>query len=749
MANTSEEMAKKLQEAFKLIADHSKKTEGHWHQVANSIDDITAQFNKGFLGVFGQTTGFHTSLKAISSTLSSSFRGSNEHLSKMQSQLDELVDKADSLRGFSTHAPSAEFEKANKQAIAYRAVLGQHVALTSQVGQIMSSKWTPALLGTVGALESSVKFSHMLNVELIKASSDAATRSRLMGEIAKTQMTTGADLQHTGKAAAALVNYGVHLRDNFKETLDLVVKMEEGLGSSFETSAQMVVSVQRIGGSVQKVADGIARVKADTALAADEAAKFATQISQAVMMLKPGSGSLVDQTSEYINRLAGALKELTGSGGDIVNMLSSFTTEAGMMGAATLGATPDFLASPEQTKKVTERFVKYVDTQLAGTKGFQRMATVTLLAEQFNTTASVVSNARAMMEKFNETQRNSTKLQEEWRNQTSEISKVFDRMFRSIGALLHAAVLPALQLLRPSLAFVADLVQKLSNSTTAIRVTGGLLLAGTVMLTYQLGRLAMRMALATAAARVYEAQMDLPGLGRAGGGVTRLLSRWLPGITGYLARLSGFLTGGVVAAGLSALAVGVGAGMAINKFFLGKDFGEQIANAMRSKKDLYQSQASILGSGRHTRQELLEHVSSMVNAGKGAKEIQDYIMANIASVKGMHAFEGPGSTKEFREKAVMGIIEDVGRIVTRQRVRMGLTGLTTQTTEEQATQARLISLYEQIAKNTALTTELLKKTETNHERRNDLHKQQTDEVDTEERLRRSQKERSEENYQRF
>src|SRR3546814_1014543 len=83
-------------------------------------------------------------------------------------------------------------------------------------------------------------------------------------------IATGASFSATAEAARDLVGYGYDLSGSFKENLVLITQMRDGLGVATRSSAEMVAIYDRqLKAPVREIADAIARVANDTALAAD------------------------------------------------------------------------------------------------------------------------------------------------------------------------------------------------------------------------------------------------------------------------------------------------------------------------------------------------------------------------------------------------------------------------------------------------------------------------------------------------
>lgn len=724
MAKPSDQLIKEIERFMAQTARESKRTEQSWQDVSKHVEKVTKSLDKGFAKQFLDVLGVGPKIKDFGTGLSMAFSQNRVHMGVLAKEAAALHKK---WRLETDLAAKKGFEDAYN---AKRKLLLAEKALFHEIGDIIKSKWTYAAMAFVGQIAIAARYSREMQDVLKQANSDYAVRSRLMSEIAQVQAATGNELSDMGKGAAALVDYGYDLRGNFKDTLTTIVKMEEGLGVSYGLSAQMAVAVRRINGDFKGVADSVARIKADTALSAEEATKFATQISKAVMMLRPGSGGLIAQTSDYISRMAAALKELTGSGDAFVTMMTEFGTEKGMMGAATLGATPDFLSDPAQAKKVTERFVNYVNQQLAGTSGYQRMATIQLLQDQFNTSADVIVNANEMLKKYNETQQKGTSLNEQWRQQTAEFQKTMSKIGNSLAAIVQQTLVPVIRWLNPLLEKLAAGIQWVASSGAALYLGIGALAlsaAGALITVNRLTMALWRFAGATGVIGNLTGAGGAAG-GAAAGGLRAAVMTWLPRIGTALRGLLGPI--GLVAA---AAVGGWEAGKLIAKHTgIGNRVMEGWLERLTKKEDTWRAQQLAYTSGGMTRQDILQQVSAMAMSGKSAEEIQKFILKSASSMKGLH---GDALTKERREKILTAFLQDAGIEITRQRVRMGYARqLTESTAEDRAKDAQMIELYKAIANNTALQNELLKRAEAKHDNIEEVKRRDREEMQGEQRL---------------
>lgn len=692
MAATPEELRKAMETMASHLANESAKASKSWEDIAGHVQKSTGHLTSGWGGVLTQLLGNKSTISLLSTAFVDGLTGSTTAMDKLNARFSDLLKQVTALHDLTIPDDadqSAEWQAAKAELLKVTNQLNSVEDLTKTISKTVSGKMGAAFLAIAGSLKVSLAYSHAINDALKQGNASLETRSRLTQEISAVQGATGNSVDDMAKAAAALTSYGFDLRNNFKETLVTVVKMEEGLGVSYETSAKLASVTGSIGANFNNVADTVARIKSDTALAAEEAVKYATEIGKALSMLKPGSGSQLAQTSEYLSGMAGSLKELGANGDDFVNMMVGFTKASGMSAGMQLGAAPDFIASTEKTKRVTENFVKFIGTQLAGLDAQTRAGTIASLAKQFNTTEELIGNAERMLQKYNTTQKSTTTLQDQWRLQTSEIGDVFKKVYESMKSTIQQTLLPALQKLRPILADIADVASYLATQSWAVYTVGTTLIVSALAATVAMTKLAYSITKAAIAASGYTAATSASGIFSAGGaeGLAKLLGAnigrggvvpgyardgtwvrslqtqvmlWLPRIGGWLSTAASVLS--KLAGPLTiAAAAGVVAGLAIDKGL--KAMGVDLSKILvTTQKSTFRTAAD--AAGYITRNELLRGVSTMVQEGKSASNIKDYLLKNADRIKGIH---GESITTAKRMEILDKIIADTRGIASRQK----------------------------------------------------------------------------------
>lgn len=686
-------------EALKKLATHmsdeSKRTDKHWDDIANNIVNASQTYNKGFLGAFSRLTDTHRTVSNIAHTLAGAMTLDRSHMDDMEKRYADLYRMWDSMRDPSKSAggQSKAVKDIRRQLVSASNELEKHRGLYETITSLIQSKMGPAMAASLGLIVLTVRNSALLNKELIQASASTADRGELMSDIAHTQAMTGTSMDQMAKAAAALTRYGFDLKSEFRGTLEIVVQMEEGLGVSLDTSAELAVMAQRLGTNMRQVADGIARVKADTALSAEEASKFGIEIAKAINLLKPGRGGMANEVIEYVDRLAGALRQVGGNAGDIKDLMVGMTKMSGMMGAATLGLQPGFLTSPEGAKKGAERFVTYVNTQLQGMERgtYAWMAQVELLAQQFNTTTDMIVNADAMLKEYSASQAHATDLQEEWRKQTSQLGEAMSKIGHSFMSLTQTVILPALNFVRPAFEKVAEVLQLIAQNSWAAWIVGVPLTVAIASTAVTMGLLAKEMWAATAAGIAYQKVIA----GQAGAGAmgklfaASSLTRIIPALMSYL---------GPIALMIGAVAIGWQIGKLINYGFekLGKrlGFGEvKVSGGLAAQTDLRE-----ISRGMFER-----NVAGMMYGGKSVAEISRYMLENVGHIAGLKS----KSTMEGQQEVMRNVLKDLAEAAEMQKARVVVSGGLVSQSQEDKKYLELLGQYlDKIAKNGDLGNKL-------------------------------------------
>lgn len=384
------------------------------------------------------------------------------------------------------------------------------------------------------------------NQNLIEANSSFRHREKLMRETMVTQAQLGIGFDRITSAARALVHYGMDTATTYNTNLRLVAQMEQGLGVSVDHSAQLASIVERqVKGSFESVAHTIAQIVEDTALAGDEAARLATNISIALGRLRPGlSAAGLPDVLRLVGRYEGALKEVGGQSGAIQQLLAQLTTPEGMVGAGALGVSPEFLATSQGVKTVMDNFSRFGEQLVGQSQGWERQMRLQALAQMFNVSADQANQMLMAIKRANAQQDSQISLQDRWRNQLHATNAGIQRLGNSLWALLNGAMYPVVLAVGAVTNKLADFVEWMLKSKSVVYAVSGALFIGFVALTSRMWGLARALwavvASSTAATAALARQSAVQGVSAATGllpaaGFGATLSRWFGVVSGRMA----------------------------------------------------------------------------------------------------------------------------------------------------------------------------------------------------------------------
>lgn len=388
------------------------------------------------------------------------------------------------------------------------------------------------------------------NQNLIEANSSWQHRDRLIRQTLVSQAQLGIGFDDITRSAAALVHYGMDTTDTFETNLKLVAQMEQGLGISAQHSAQLASIVERqLKGSFESVSHTIAQIVDDTALAGDEAARLAVNISTALGRLRPGlSAATLPEVVRLVGRYESALKEVGGQSGAFQQLLAQLTTPEGLVGAGALGVSPEFLATSQGVQSVMDRFAQYGKMLVGESEGWERQMRLQALAQVFNVSADQANQMLIAIKRANETQIGAISTQDRWRQQLNATNSGIQRLGNSLLGLLQGAMYPVVFLVGALANRLADLVEWLLKSKTVVYTVGIALLGGTVVLAAQMWGLVRALAAVALSSNIAQAALARQAaLTVAAGGATGfaglggMLGRFIMPIVTGVARVFGLI----------------------------------------------------------------------------------------------------------------------------------------------------------------------------------------------------------------
>ena len=417
---------------------------------------------------------------------------------------------------------------------------------------------------------------HELNQDLINANSSFMVRQRLMYDTLMTQVKLGASFQQTTEAAKALVVHGLEARKNFSALLKTTLELNEGLGLSLQTAAELAATVEnRLGGSFEKVADTMATLVNNTALTADEAGRLANNLARVMETIRPGvAATALPEVLELVGHYESAIKRLGGQAGTVEQLLARLTTPEGMAGAGMLGVTsPAFIQSKEGARQVLETFTTMMEKMVGNAQTWQGRMQLGILAEQFGMTAD---QARMLMEaqkRLGQEVGKDITVHERFKQQIAATGQGMLRLGNTLLGLLSGALYPVVRALNIVINTINEFIEgvlKYKGVAVGAMIAVGV---GTVALVWRLRHLAMAFIEVMLAARAAEIaaraqaraslvrQLPLPlggpGSGSAAGTVGRILGpivtavstlnlglgRWIGSMTAYARHPSTILEG--------------------------------------------------------------------------------------------------------------------------------------------------------------------------------------------------------------
>jgi len=402
-----------------------------------------------------------------------------------------------------------------------------------------------ALAALTGMAADLVLKESQLNQNLIEANASWETRGGLMRRTLATQTELGTSFELATSAARALVHYSMDTERTFADNLRIVNQMEQGLGVEVDTAARLASIVERqLKGSFSGVADVVAQLVDDTALAGNEAAKLAESLANVMGRLRPGLGAAgLPEVLKLVGRYEGALKEVGGVPGTVEELVSKLTTPEGLTGAGILGVQPEFVATSQGVQTVMDRFAAYGKSLVGQSQGWDRQFRLNILGEMFNMSAQQANQLIMAIDRANKQQVGTISLQDRWREQMHATNAGITRIVESLKGLFQQA----LYYVTPGISYVvnklADLTGWLAKSKVAVAVAGAALAVGVGWAVIGLGSLVKSLyAVAVSAGIAARSAAALAVAQAAGntGSVGGILGK-IPGYTAAAPTFSGML----------------------------------------------------------------------------------------------------------------------------------------------------------------------------------------------------------------
>lgn len=699
----NEQFLKQMRDTFDHVLEGSKAVDQSWRDIARQVEQINFNNSRGWGAAFLKLGGIQERVLHIGNTLRETLDNPDFAKGFAAAQMEKLKLLQDAMVQLHTSGEIDRKGGREKLAILEKetAQRVQHMHLITEVDKLIKGQsliWVPAL---IAELRISTQWFDQMRAGLKQANASWADQLGLLYSVGRVQASTGASMETMRETSSALVKYGFDLKGSFKDNLEIVTKMKDGLEVSADSAAEMLAIMNRLHTSGAGVADAIARIKADTGLSAEQATRFAIEIGRAMSVLGSGAGTHASEIVDYIGRLEGASQSLGLTVGGVKDMLLGFTKEQGMMGISTLGFQPDFIKDLGKTKAVTEGFVSYVEKQLTGTTGFQRMATLQLLAQQFGTTTDVIGNAGVVMAEYNKQQKTNTSLNREWAEVTKTFSGAWERMKNSVMALLQTALLPVLAPLAKLIGYGADFLGWVAGSKAAIAGLSAALVyftvkaAAALLSTRLLGDNLLGSSVKGVAGKL---------LG-GGTGVAGLLRAFLPRI---VMSLTGLTVGTLGLGVLLGSAIGAPLGYLARKLIPGLDTTVQkMYTSMTKSSAQLAHETKMDRMGKYSLTDFDRDVTTALNKkGWTPKSIED-----LVRTKGMQVIPGllGADDKKKRDEYVKALLGRVAGMEHEERKAEARTTTTSYDRESLEHQAKISPAINRLTDSVELQTEMMRR----------------------------------------
>lgn len=458
------------------------------------------------------------------------------------------------------------------------------------------------------AWKQTLSTAHEYNKALITANSNADQRFRLLYRTLDIQQQLGASTDDMADAAKNLVEYGGHLGANYQSNLKLITQMKLGLGVAANSAAEMaIVFTRQLQVGAEKVGDAIAQIAANTGLAAQKATSFAVEIGRALRLLGPSMRTEAAQVTKLIGTMAGRVEALGGSAESVVSVFKSLTSgsERGIMLRQMVGAPLKSMGTQQGVVDAMKGLDRLMQMRVTATEGTDQYAVqLEQLSEQVGVSAYDLINLRQVMQDWSKDTNMARTAQQAYAEQTRLAGESWKQIKSSLGAMIHEALLPFLQVLQPVVGTLADVIKAAANFKPLVMTLSVAMPLAAIAAVASLSRLIRKIWEMAATSAWVQGLLDKGGLVGKGNllekfpgvpswaGAGRMAGTFWGQALGAGGKLSGMsmLTGGAgigvaaasVAAVAAAGAAGVGVGLLVNKLMAKFDWWNNMWSGIHS-----------------------------------------------------------------------------------------------------------------------------------------------------------------------
>lgn len=380
-----------------------------------------------------------------------------------------------------------QYRKITEKIASQNPLLNEQINLTKELNKYGAAR-LGILTGTVSAAGRLFYLTQELNEALIKSTADSSARAALFSSVLETQRRTGVAFDKITEVQRELIQYGFQFRRNYNDVLETVVKLNVGLGMSVREATELgVVTEQQVKSSFAATADIVATIVDQTSLAADEVGRLATNLGRAMALIKPGGVQEFPQIVKLVAKYEDALKQFGGQVGQFEALIGRMTKPEGLLAAGVLGITnPEQLLKKSGVDKAIENFYTYASSQLYGTRGFDRVFRLNILAEQFGTTAEQINAMVQAIQAAKNSRAGQITLEQRFNEQMQQAGEGFKRIYNSMSSLLKTALYPLIRgmnwLANITANFLETIIKYKPAFYTAVTAVGGVILVTIVQL---------------------------------------------------------------------------------------------------------------------------------------------------------------------------------------------------------------------------------------------------------------------------
>lgn len=299
----------------------------------------------------------------------------------------------------------------------------------------------------------------------------ARDRGKLFAETTMAAAQVGASFDETATVLNALVERGRDLTGNLQADVKLALQLGQTYGLSAAASAEMTAAFGRLNLDVRRVADGLARVVAQTALSADEAFRLSANLARAFSFMRPGQVGGLGEVSEFLMGVEGRMKSLSGTAGELTDFYKrAATTLEGMTVAEGLGIDTASLAKNRQAARQSlEGLAQFVERATAGMDVKSRAMALAMLSDQLGLSVQTLGNLRQALQATNAQSEMSLTVEAQWRKQLETTGKSWDNLTKSFSLLLSQVLVPVMQLATPVIDALAKVTQMIFGSPVLVK----------------------------------------------------------------------------------------------------------------------------------------------------------------------------------------------------------------------------------------------------------------------------------------